>query len=293
MSQLRSALRSLIVIAVIALATMAFFRDLTLALVVTAGLLVHELGHILAAYRYGVHWELIINPLGIGTLTPLDQRQALTQYQNAVIHLAGPAASLLLALAALLAGRVLVLAVPESPWLQLANFSALMAVLNVLPFAGVSDGGRFLKRLFASLPERLEPPMVIGVLLGLLSSTWALALTGLSPVGLLALLLIGLWLAVHMLFEAGRDDPQAADPSQTMSMWQAVGSLVLMLAVLLLSTWLVLITPFWLTSGELLAITLANTETLVFVAQQGRLVLSVLMVLGLLLLWQRLNLRRS
>jgi hypothetical protein len=292
-SQLRSALRSLIVIAVIAVVTAAVFRNLTLALVVTAGLLVHELGHILAASYYGVHWELILNPLGIGTLTPLDQRRALTQFQNAVIHLAGPAASLLLALVALLLGGVLVRAVPDSPWMQLANFSALMAVLNVLPFAGVSDGGRYLQRLFASLPARLEPPLVIGILLGLLSSAWALAVTGLHPGGLLALLLIGLWLVVHMLFEAGRDNTQAALNTLAMSVWQSLGSLTVMLVVLLLSTWFVLITPFWLTTADLLEITLAHREMGAFLAQQGRLVLSVLMILGLLLALQRFSLRRS
>lgn len=292
MSQLRSALRSLIVIAVIALITAGVFRDLSIALVVTAGLLVHELGHILAAAYFGVHWELIINPLGIGTLTPLNQRRSLTHFQNAVIHLAGPAASLLLALIALALGQVLVRTLPDSPWMQLANFSALMAVLNVLPFAGLSDGGRYLKRLFASLPERLEPPTVLGVLLGLLSSAWALAIAGTGPVGLLALLLIGLWLVVHMLFEAGRDDPRAAASPRAMSIFQALFSLSAMLVVLLLSTWLVVITPFWLTAHDLLQITLAQRETLAFLAHQSRLVFSVLLFLGLLFTIQRLNPRR-
>lgn len=292
MKQLRSALRSLIVIAVIAVITALVFRDLTLALVVTAGLVVHELGHILAAAYFGVHWELIINPLGIGTLTPLDQRRSLTQFQNAIIHLAGPAASLLLALIAVILGSLLVRTVPDSPWQALANFSALLAVLNVLPFAGVSDGGRYLKRLFASLPERLEPPTVIGVLLGLLSSVWALAVTGTSQVGLLALLLIGLWLVVHMLFEAGRDDPRAAASPQAMTTLQSVFTLALMLLVLLLSTWLVVITPFWLMFNDLLQIARSQIELLAFLTHQSRLVFSVLMLLGLAYILQRLVPRR-
>lgn len=292
MSQLRSALRSLIVIGVIAILTAVVFRDLQLAMVVSAGLLVHELGHILAAAHYGVHWELVINPLGIGTLTPLAQRRSLSQFQNAMIHLAGPAASLLLALIALGLGQMLVSSVPESPWRQLANFSALMAVLNVLPLAGVSDGGRYLKRLFASLPERLETSTVIGVLLGLLSSAWALAVTGISPAGLLALLLIGLWLVVHMLFEAGRGNQQAAVLARAMDLKQALLSLSLMLAVLLLSSWLVLITPFWLTFGDLLQMTRDYQETLMLLGEQSRLVFSVLFLLGLLYSLQRFYPRR-
>ncbi len=296
--QLRNTLNSLLLIGVVTLATGAFFRNWSLALVVTAGLLVHELGHILVVSRFGVNWELVLHLAGIGTLTPLAQRRQLSAFQNGLIHLGGPVASLLLALFALGVGPVLSRSLADNAWAQLANFSALLAVLNILPFAGVSDGGRVLQRLFGALPRRLKPPTILGVLVGLLSSAWALWLTGFSPVGLLALMLIGLWLVVHMLLEAQRDPThdwllagnQRGDAR--MGLGRALFLLTVMFAVLVLSTLAVLQTPFWLNTGDVVVMADGLREVVRFFATQERL---ALVVLGLLFLarWLLARLRAN
>jgi hypothetical protein len=283
--QFRSTLNSLLLIGVVTLATAAVFRSWSLALVVTAGLLVHELGHILLASRNGVSWELVLHWAGIGTLTPLAQRRRLSAFQNGLIHLGGPLFSLLLALFVLGLGPSLSRSVPEAAWSQLANFSALLAVLNILPFGEFSDGGRVVQRLAGALPRRLKPPAILGLLVGLLSSAWALWATGFTPVGLLALLLIGLWLVVHMLVEAQRspetDWLTAGNTAGAARMSWAQGFFLLaaMLAVLVLSTLAVLSTPFWLTSSELAVMTDGLAEVLHFLATQERL---ALVALGLL-----------
>lgn len=287
-SQFRSALRSVMVIILIAITTAVIFHSWSLAFVVTAALAMHEFGHILAAALNGVHWELIANPLGIGTLTPLSQRQRLSQFQNGWIHLAGPVASLFLALLATSLGGYLNATIPDSPWTQLANLSALLALMNVLPFGGISDGGRFLKRLFASLPERLRPPTVIGVLLGLLSSIWALSTAGYHAPGQLALLLIGLWLVVHMQFEAGAAEQGGEAAQRPMSLAGALFLLGVMLVSLLLSTIIVLNTPFWLTGEDLLAMIVGFGRSVVFLQQvNGGLLLLVLLGVGLVFLRRR------
>jgi hypothetical protein len=290
-SQFRSALRSVMVIFLIAITTAFFFRSWSLAFVVTAALTMHEFGHILAAALNGVHWELIVNPLGIGTLTPLTQRQRLSQFQNGWIHLAGPVASLFLALLALSLGGYLNSTVPGSPWARLTNLSALLAVVNVLPFGGVSDGGRFLKRLFVSLPERLRPPTVIGVLLGILSSVWVLSTAGYHAPGQLALLLIGLWLVVHMQFEAGAAEAGGVDAPQPMSLPGALFLLGILLTTLLLSTIIVLTTPFWLTGADLLAMIVGFGRSVVILQQTNSALLLLLATLIMLLFLGR-RLRR-
>jgi hypothetical protein len=279
------------VIALIALTTALIFRSWSLAFVVTAALAMHEFGHILAAALNGVHWELIANPLGIGTLTPLKQRQRLSQFQNGWIHLAGPVASLFLALLATSLGNYLNGTIPGSPWEKLANLSALLALMNVLPFGGISDGGRFLKRLFASLPARLRPPTVIGVLLGMLSSVWALSTAGFHTPGLLALLLIGLWLVVHMQFEAGAAEHSKTYAHQPMSLAGALFLLAVMLVSLLLSTIIVLNTAFWLTGADVLAMVVGFGRSVVFLQQLngGLLLLLALLGVGLLLLRRSSN----
>lgn len=286
-NQLKRGLRSLIVIVVMVIITMALFRSWQLALLVTAALMVHELGHILAAASMGVRWELILNPFGLGTLTLLHERRRLSQLQNAMIHLSGPGFSLLLALIAMLFGIVLEGSAVDSPWRELANLSALLAVVNILPIGGISDGGRYLKRLYASLPEQLEPPTVLGLLIGLLSAVAILRQIGVEDTSLLIMSLMGFWLVVHMLFEAQRDDPAEAASDQAMSFWEALLSLILMLSILLVSSLVLLESPFWLKLHNLVGIASGLVDSLTFLQTQGRAVVLVLMLLGLAFLLER------
>ena len=155
-----------------------------------------------------------------------------------------------------------------------------------------------LQRLFGALPRRLKPPTILGVLVGLLSSAWALWLTGFSPVGLLALMLIGLWLVVHMLLEAQRDPAQdwllAGNQrgDARMGLGRALFLLTVMFAVLVLSTLAVLQTPFWLNTGDVVVMADGLREVVRFFATQERL---ALVVLGLLFLarWLLARLRAN
>lgn len=279
-SQFRAAIRSVLVIAVIAFSTAALFRSWSLALIVTLGLAFHELGHIVAASYFGVRWELILNQFGVGTLTSLREREGLSQFQNSIIHLAGPAASLVLTLIMLEIGVFFADELPSVNWILLANFSALLALMNGLPFGGISDGGRFLKRLFASLPERLGSSTMIGLLTGLISSVWLLSVTGYELVGLGAILLIGLWLVSHMLLESLRNDPSEAYSPKAMTALQSAILLGVLIGILLVSTIVILNTPFWITINDFKTIASELQNFYVYSISQGRVALLVLLLLG-------------
>jgi hypothetical protein len=292
--QLLSAFRSLGVILIIAVATALIFRSWSMALIVTAGLVFHELGHILMAAGYGIQWEIVLRWAGVGTLTSLNQRDQLTQYQNSLIHLGGPLASLFLALLAFWVGSSMGYILPDNAWVRLANFSALLALINVLPIGNISDGGRFLERFYASLPERLEPPTILGLLIGLISSAGMLWVTGFELVAILAVMLIGLWLAVTMLFESKRDDPAQAASPKAMTILQGLGLLAMMLVIMLVASLAILTTPFWLHANDAILMAEGLKQFAGFlVSMQGQFGLAALLLLGLAIYLVRLRGRRA
>lgn len=142
------------------IASMLYALFLTLLLFVIV--LLHELGHAVAAQRYGIEvFDIMLLPIGgVARLSNMPEKPL----QELVVALAGPAVNLVLALAVLpvLAGlmglRLLAGAVFAWPPVNLPGFVNLAAFLftvnvsllifNMLP-AFPMDGGRVLRALIA------------------------------------------------------------------------------------------------------------------------------------------------
>jgi hypothetical protein len=128
------------------------FQSLELAILLTATLGIHELGHVFAVSRFGIDWQVGFGIVGAWTSTPTDRRIALSHFANAVIHLSGPLFNLLYAL--LSVGIHWILGLNNDYWLRAANLSATIGLLNVLPIGRTSDGGKVIERIFSSLDEK-------------------------------------------------------------------------------------------------------------------------------------------
>jgi hypothetical protein len=200
--------------------TTAFlFRSWRFALIVTASLGFHELGHAALLAYFRLNWRISFGLVGAWTWSPMDERARLSQFANAAIHLAGPFFSLLLALIAL--GLHAWLRPESQHLLLLANFSATVGFLNLLPLGPLSDGGKVMRRLVDSLHG---PARAWAVLLPMLVSALALLLYAMgvllrlssqaSSAFILALLLVGLWMGSSLLIEARRR-PASAPLSTT------------------------------------------------------------------------------
>ncbi len=216
----------------------------------TASLGLHELGHILAIWIQGVEWELGFGAVGAWTRSPLIERQALGHYRNSLIHLAGPSSSFLLALAALGMFFIMDGVVDRVYWLLLINLNALLALLNFIPMGNLSDGGKFVRRLFASLPEKEERRLLTMLVPSFFS--WIMLLYGLDLVRAASLGILVLWLFIGMVIEATQDDPSEAESLKAMTSQQAGVLTGLVVMLFFLSTCMVIVTPFWLTEGAIL-----------------------------------------
>ena len=223
------------------------FQSWELAWMVTFGLGVHELGHVLVVSWLGIDWEVGFGPLGAWTRTPLKERQALGHFANALIHLAGPFSNLLCALVAYAVHTLWFQNAGSSNWLRVANFNALIGLLNALPMGRLSDGGKFAQRLFESLEEGAERKLVLALVTWPLSILWIMSVTRRALAPLFSVLLLGVWFVAHMLLEHTRDEPAAAGSPKAMTYWQAVILLFATVNIILLCSVIVLQTPFWLT----------------------------------------------
>jgi Zn-dependent protease len=105
--------------------------------------LLHELGHALVARRHGIGVRGITLEL-LGGYTEMD-RDAPTPRVDLLVSLAGPAVSLVLGLAAVVATIALPdRTLPDQFALQLAVSNVIVAVFNILPGLPL-DGGRALR----------------------------------------------------------------------------------------------------------------------------------------------------
>lgn len=238
--------------------TALLFRSMSFAIMVTAALGFHELGHAAALAKMGLPWRICFGLPGAWTWSPLRERAQLPQFTNAAIHMAGPFFSLLLAVIALGLHNIWQ---PESPHLlALANFSAQVGFLNLLPLGGLTDGGKVIRRAVASLDGRRRGlaavlPVLITVLMVLLYVLAELpharavgpgAFDG--PVSLvLGLLLVGVWITAGVLLEAnstpGKDPLAAGLP---MAPKQGYFLILVMWNMLMMLLLLIAATPFWL-----------------------------------------------
>jgi hypothetical protein len=246
----KRALHTLASIVGFAVAVAILFYSWQLAWMITAGLAFHELGHVLVIWALGIDWEIGFSGLGAWTRTPIQARRRLNHFWNSVIHLAGPLFSLLLALLAIL---IQLLARPdEDYWLRLANFNALLAVLNLLPLGELSDGGKLVRRLFASVSAKVEEKMLF--LVGLVPLLFAMIVLALrfDWHKVLALLVIVVWFVINIIVARRHDDPDEAYSPRAMSGRQAFGLLMIALAAFLAGIVVVLLTPFWLTEQHVM-----------------------------------------
>lgn len=232
--------------------TVAFIlRNWETALVITLSLLFHELGHGLAVSRFGIDWELGFSPLGAWTKTPLKARRTLNHFSNSLIHLAGPFFSLMLALTCIII-YFLPLNIDQGFWIGFANFNALVCVLNLLPMGKLTDGGKFVRKLFSSSDEILIQRLL--TLVGILPLAYiaAIIVYHLDWVRMISLLTIVLWFVLTMLLESQSDKPRTPKSRRTMTSPQARDLLSGMVLMLLIGMGIVMMTPFWLTAGHVL-----------------------------------------
>lgn len=229
--------------------TAAAFRSWEFALIVTASLGFHELGHAAAIAWYGMEWRISFGIFGACTWSPGAQRARLSHLANAVIHLAGPVFSLLFALLVLALNRLWEPA--DAHLLILANFSAQVGLLNLLPLGEFTDGGKIVRRMVASLDGI---PRILAQALPILLSAQILFLYTLAALPrqpgshpaafLISLLLIGTWLAASMLLEARRTRP--VDTSTPMRPGQVYLLTLVVWGLLAAGLVLATLTPFWL-----------------------------------------------
>jgi hypothetical protein len=214
--RVRDDLAGLFSLLIFLVVTAVLFRSWELALLVTASLGFHEMGHALALGWYRLDYRIHFGVVGAYTWSRLPQRAGLSHKRNSYVHLAGPLFSLVLALAALALHR---LWQPESRHLLvLANFSAQTGFINLLPLGDLTDGGKVLRRMASSARRRRERLAILALgtaaLVGpLLASAWPVWRWGWSalPEAAAGFVLIGFWLAASLLLELRRGAGAAAE----------------------------------------------------------------------------------
>jgi hypothetical protein len=237
--------------------TALLFRSVEFALIVTASLGFHELGHAAALRVHRLQWRISFSAAGAMTWSSLAERTRLSQLSNAYVHLAGPLFSLLLALAAL---GLHAAWQPESRHLLiLANFSAQVGFLNLLPLGAITDGGKAFQRMVHSVRGQARKWAVVlpfaatAVMLTLYALVEWLRYpaTSAEPL-LLGLLLVSLWMAAGLVVESWRTKPGKLPPTQPMTASQVFLLLLLVWDMLVFYLIVIYATPFWLAPEYLL-----------------------------------------
>lgn len=244
--------------------TALIFRSFEFALIVTASLGLHQLGHAGALAFYGLDWRISFGVIGAYTWSPLRERTALSQLQNTSIHLAGPFMSLVLAILALAAHKLFQ---PEGQaLLVLANFSAQVGFLNLLPAGSLTDGGKICNKLVQSLDISGRkwavaiPTLAALPLLVIYALVAALRIEpGGSRIFMFGLMLLAAWLGCSLLLEALATARRAVKPvppvvSRPMNTRQAYAFLIILWDMLLLYMIVIEATPFWLAPDYMLGL---------------------------------------
>jgi hypothetical protein len=264
------------------------FQSWEIALVLTASLGIHELGHIIMIWRYGIEWELGFTAIGAWTRTPLIKRQELDHFANSLIHLAGPFFSFLFAIASLILYFVIGRGPQRIYWLRLANLSAVISLFNFMPLGKLSDGGKFITRMFASLSEAEEKRLMVIILPTLI--TWIELLRKLDIARGISLVTVLLWLVISMLAEGAQDDPMEAYSPKAMTHQQAGRLLVLVIMSYLGCMVILVITPFWLTEGHVLNMVSGLLTLVASFIWKTSVPVKILLVIGVLAAFSRAGL---
>ena len=269
-----------------------FMQSWRYGLLITVSFGLHELGHILALSHHGIPWKIRLSLLGVAIITPLDARQHLSEFANAQIHLAGPAINLAQALIAL-AGYAIRGPIDGESWLLMANFAALMVLLNLLPLGRLSDGGKFTRRLFASLSERSEESVIWSLFFWLLSVVWLMAVNWGDPLRTLGTLAVAIWFIAAMLTERQRDEPRSSPAQHRMTRAQGIMLFSAMATALLWATGIMVLTPFWLTVAHAEAMALNVAIVLILMQRTGPVVPAIVLLLAAVLVARALLRRRG
>lgn len=243
--------RGFLSVVILTLALAAFFQSWELAGMMIAVLMVHELGHILLIRSYGIDWQLRVEWRGVAVITSMEERRKLGHFANSLIHLSGPFFNLAYALLAIGLQFLFSPNLDNDYWLRLANLSVLTGLFNLLPIGKLSDGGKFVKRMFASLGEEKERLLVIVTLFAWsFAIGWIFLVIKPDTISILAITLMGFWFFFQVALESTLDDPDEAGSPQAMDLKQAGLLTAGTLAGLLLSTVLLLRTPTWVNEAN-------------------------------------------
>lgn len=174
-------LKSIVSLAAYLLIGYYIFPSYKILLVITAVVMIHELGHFLAmkAYRYndlGIFFIPLLGAYVSGT------KREVSQKQSAVILLAGPLPGMLIGTAMLLIDRAnpgfYLLGIP---YYKVAGFFILLNLINLLPVYPL-DGGQLLNRVFLD-EESLLSKVFVFLSIALLGwFAWSLYSVSKNPV---------------------------------------------------------------------------------------------------------------
>ena len=238
---------SLVVFLVI---TAVLFRNWEFALIVTASLGFHEMGHAVALSWYHLEYHIHFGMVGAWTWSRIDRRAYLSQLSNTYIHLAGPFFSLILALLALVLNA---LWKPESHHLLiLANFSAQVGFLNLLPLGIITDGGKVLRRMVISVDGGRGKWVLLSLVAAAVLAPLGYVIYHLTSAGtelsatVLGFVLIGAWLAAGFFSELWRSGPQQLAGTRKMNARQLTFIALLFWDMLAILFYIIITTPFWL-----------------------------------------------
>lgn len=125
-----------------------------IAAAVMTTLIVHEVGHLIAFEMFGFK-TIIFFAVIVGGACPLDSKRlkTLSWSKQAIVLMAGVTMNALLIIFTTLLGRQCGLSAVQCD--RLINLQATIIVWNLLPLP-LTDGAKFLKLLFDSVPEHLD-----------------------------------------------------------------------------------------------------------------------------------------
>jgi hypothetical protein len=231
--------------------TTLLFRSVEFALVVTASLGFHEMGHAAALAWMHMEFHIAFGLVGAWTWSSSEERARLSSFTNTIIHLSGPLFSLVLALAAV--GLQAAWHPSSEHLLILANFSAQVGFFNLLPLGSLTDGGKAVRRVSGGLTGslRLRAVSLLCLLtVGMLAIYALVALPGISidhaRSFLLSLVLVGFWLASSFLLQTRHPEPLTTFGQRPIRPQQVFLLILLIWDILTFCLVVMSATPFWL-----------------------------------------------
>lgn len=248
---LRQELKELLSLLLFLAVTALLFRSWEFALIVTACLGFHELGHAAALAWFRIEYRIYFGVVGAWTWSRVEDRARLSQLANVYVHLAGPLFSLGLAFLAL--GLHSIWQPPSQHLMILANLSAQIGLLNLLPLGALTDGGKVLRRTAVSVKSGRGNTLLMALMTAVILSPLIYSVSRLSWSGifhltpdLLGFTLIGVWMGTSFLLEMRRGEVDSQVGGRLMTPRQVIFIMLLLWDMLAAMQIVVMTTPFWL-----------------------------------------------